>query len=350
MSLTQESETSALIPPRFQRNAAAFPPALRALLDAELTAGNTIAEAGQGFPTLLDAQLAASSLMDSGRASALPASAYFVMAGPVTTRAHESGGGVIFRDHGDCYYSGSFTDERGHFFILEPPAAPPGQIAAAAIQAPSPFRPPSSSTQPGPTQPGPTQPRPVQLRVGSVDSNAAGTDWNAASREAPRNGGSSTVIARAPAASPAGCFERSTLQCDPSNNLAGYDLNALAAAAPTERRAIEGVLVARGIRDSGDVEVLAALRTPRADQLLTDAIRHPDPEIRLAVMRCAWRLIPQKRRTASLVQALHTASPYGGLCEALDEAADFHPPEVIDALLDGYSIATGNPRFTSPRC
>jgi hypothetical protein len=36
-----------------------------------------------------------------------------------------------------------------------------------------------------------------------------------------------------------------------------------------------------------------------------------------------------------LVQALKSAEFFGGLSEAIDEAAEFHPPKVIDALLDG---------------
>jgi hypothetical protein len=33
-----------------------------------------------------------------------------------------------------------------------------------------------------------------------------------------------------------------------------------------------------------------------------------------------------------LAHAIETAVLYGGLSEALDEAASFHPPEVVDAL------------------
>jgi hypothetical protein len=42
----------------------------------------------------------------------------------VTTRARESGNVLKFRDFGYPNFSGSFTDERGFYFILEPPVPP----------------------------------------------------------------------------------------------------------------------------------------------------------------------------------------------------------------------------------
>lgn len=53
----------------------------------------------------------------------------------------------------------------------------------------------------------------------------------------------------------------------------------------------------------------------------------------------AWRsramppeMVPDEQRTASLVKALHTATVFGGLTPALDEAELYHPKEVMDAL------------------
>src|SRR5260370_40513151 len=76
------------IPPEFREDADAFPPALRSLLDAELAAGNTIAEVGHRFP-------------------APPAGAYVKMTREVTTRPHESGGGLTFRGCERSSYSGN---------------------------------------------------------------------------------------------------------------------------------------------------------------------------------------------------------------------------------------------------
>jgi len=372
MSLTRESATHVVIPPEFRSDADAFPPALRALLDDELAAGNTIAEASHGFPTLLDAGLAAGGpIAGAGRGSASPASAYFIMTGPVTTRLRESGGGLTFRDYGDCLHSGSFTDHRGHFFILEPPAASPDQTVMTAIQAPSPVRPPSVRIDSNAGHPDvnacdanardanardanacDANARDANARdasasnvnardVNACDANAR--DANARDANARNAGDRATMVPRVAEPHAAlGRFERSVaIDYEKPQDCPGYDLGALAAATPSERRAIEVILVERGIKHSRDVEALAALRMPLADAVLTAAIRHPDPEIRLAVMRYAWRLIPQTQRAASLVRTLKTASPYGGLCEALDEAADFHPKEVVEALFDGALYRDG---------
>ena len=66
-------------PAPFAKDIAALPPILRALLDAELAAGNTIVEVGHSFP-------------------APPVGAYFKLARPVTTRVRASGDGVDFYD------------------------------------------------------------------------------------------------------------------------------------------------------------------------------------------------------------------------------------------------------------
>jgi hypothetical protein len=258
-----------MIPPEFGKDADAFPPALRDLLDAELAAGNTIAKAGYTFP-------------------APPAGAYFIMAGPVTTHPRESGGGLKFRDFESSLYSGSFTDERGFYFILEPPLPPPPEPdmdAIRAAHAPKPYQPPPIRSDPN------------------------------------------TALGR---------FERSmVMDYEKWHDGIGYDLEALAAATPAERSAIEAILLHRGTNDWRDVEALAALDTPAANQALTAAIQHPDPQIRLAVVRHAPKLAPAKERAASLAKALETAPLDGGLSQALDEAAEFHPKEIVEVLLRG---------------
>jgi len=82
-----------------------LPAPLRALLDAELAAGNSIAEVGSRFP-------------------APPAGAYFKLTNPVTTRLRESSAGVTFRFINSLNCN-SFCDERQFYFILEPPLPPP---------------------------------------------------------------------------------------------------------------------------------------------------------------------------------------------------------------------------------
>jgi hypothetical protein len=115
----------------------------------------------------------------------------------------------------------------------------------------------------------------------------------------------------------------------------GYDLAALRAAAPDERAAIERMLLDHAPRGWRDVEALAALATPRARAALRAWMSDGSTEVRLAIARHAPELVDERQRVASLVRALETAEFYGGLTQALDEAAGLHPPEVVAALLRG---------------
>lgn len=249
------------LPPPFREEAERLPPLLRALLEAELAAGNSIAEVGHSFP-------------------APPAGAYFKLSARVTSRPHESGGGLTFRAVNGSAYSGFFTDEGGFYFIVEPPL-PYSEVDESPRPAPPP------RVEPDPE----------------------------------------SALAR---------FERSmVIDYEKWHDGIGYDIGAIDAASPAERAAIEALLLRRGARDWRDVEALAALNTPRAGQELERASRHSDPDIRLAVVRYVPQLVPDSQRTASLIAALETAKFGGGLSQALDEAAEFHPPEVVRALLRG---------------
>ena len=121
----------------------------------------------------------------------------------------------------------------------------------------------------------------------------------------------------------------------------GYDLDAIAQATPDERAAIEKLLVPRATSDWRDVEALAALDTPGARKALEHALRSGSSEIRLAVSRHAPHLVPDAKRTASLVRALEGAELGGGLSQAIDEAAAYHPPKVVDALFRGALAREG---------
>ncbi len=270
------------VPKEFRQDFDAFPQVLRALLDAELAAGNEVAEFGHGFP-------------------APPVGAYIKLARPVTTRARESGDGLRFRDYNSSIYSGEFTDERGHFFILEPPA--------------------------------PEEPEPDMDAIRAAHSG--GSSWTAA-----RPAGPPAAIPERPLpAAPESAFQRflrsMVMDYDKWHDGEGYDLDALREATPNERVAIQTTLLARGVRDWRDVEALAALDTPGARQALQAAANHADPQIRLAVARHSEALVPGEKRVESLVKALQTAKFYGGLTQALDEVEDFHPPEVVEALFRG---------------
>lgn len=119
-----------------------FPPLLRALLDAELAAGNAIVEIGHAFPSP-------------------PVGAWVKLAKPVSTRPRRSGDGLSFYDRNGSSYSGEWTDAQRYFFLLEPPVPPPPQPSMDEIRraanAPGwtpPSPPPTASPEPdiGPGQ------------------------------------------------------------------------------------------------------------------------------------------------------------------------------------------------------
>ncbi|HEY1755142.1 MAG TPA: hypothetical protein VGG72_07070 [Bryobacteraceae bacterium] len=259
------------IPPEFLRDVEAFPPVLRALLDAELAVGNQIVRHARDIPTP-------------------PVGAFLQLALPVTTRPHASGDGLRFRDFSKFGFPGSFTDADGVFYLLEP-FAPELEVDMDAIR-----------------------------------------DAHSAQLFHPK-------IIRSDPDTPLGRLERSmAMNYEKWHDGVGYDIAALKEAAGEERGAIETLLLdqgAQGVKDWRDVEALAALGTPRANELLKTAVDNPDPEIRLAVARFAPHLVPDAKRIASLVRALETAVLFGGLGKALDEAAAIHPQPVVDALLRG---------------
>lgn len=121
----------------------------------------------------------------------------------------------------------------------------------------------------------------------------------------------------------------------------GYDLEALAAAGPDERRQIEERLLHEQPRTWETIEALAALDTPRARAAILAALDDPDARVRAAVTRFAGSLIPTEDLTASLVRGLETAEFHGGLTQVLDQVEAFHPPAVIDALLRGALAREG---------
>jgi len=256
------------IPPEFRPDADALPPILRALLDAELAAGNQIVRRDRSNPVP-------------------PVGAFLQLAQRVTTRPRASADGLTFQDFSKFGFPGSFTDQAGVFYLMEP--------FAPEIE---------------------------------VDMNAI--------REAQSANIFHPTIIRSDPNTAFGRFERSmVIDYEKWHDGEGYDIDALKAATPAERTAIETLLLNRGAQDWRDVEALAALGTPRANALVKSAVDSPDPEIRMAVVRHAPNLLSSTKRVTSLVRALETARLYGGLSQALDEAAELHPKEVVDALLRG---------------
>jgi hypothetical protein len=256
------------IPAEFLPDVDALPRGLRALLDAELDAGNQIVRHDRSIP-------------------APPVGAYLELARRVTTRARASGDGLSFRDFSKFGYPGSFTDDAGVFFLLEP-FAPELEVDMDAI------------------------------------------------RDAQNHPVYHPKIIRSDPNTPLGRFERSmVVDYEKWHDGVGYDMDALNASTGKERSEIEWMILDRGAKDWRDVEALAALGTPAAVQILKEAMRSADPEIRMAVTRYASRIVPDAARVRSLVRALQTATLYAGLSQALDEAEQFHPKEVVEELLRG---------------
>lgn len=275
-----------------EKEFARFPAVLRELVTAELAAGNEIAEFAHGFP-------------------AAPCGACIKLAHAVTSRPRVATPELDFYDRNGSGHSGEFTDAKRHFFVLEPPRPPelpPDMDAiraelnarhAAANRMPAT---PSASPEPG--------------------HQPAGTDQN------PKS-----ALAR---------FKASMeIDYEKWHDGIGYDLSLLREATPDELQAIEDILIQRRSSDWRDVEALAALNTKTAQEALKDAFIVGDTKVRMAVQSHAPELLTEQQRTDSLVRALQESETYGGLTQALLEVQDFHPTEVIRALLRGLMERDG---------
>ena len=98
-----------------QKELAQFPPVLKALIEAELAAGNSIVEIGSGHP-------------------APPVGACAKLANKVSTRPRDSSNGLDFYERNGSSHSGEFTDDKRFFFVLEPPNPPPPEPDMDAIR------------------------------------------------------------------------------------------------------------------------------------------------------------------------------------------------------------------------
>jgi len=117
----------------------------------------------------------------------------------------------------------------------------------------------------------------------------------------------------------------------------GYDLDALDEMTPAERREIEAMLIGKAEQDWRDFEALKHLDTPKAREAIRRGLDAADPETRAAAARHLDEDDPERGR--ALARALGEAAPFEGLSPLLDEAAEFHPPEVVDALLRGAATS-----------
>ncbi len=273
-----------------QREFLKFPETLRKLVYDELAAGNQVLEFGHSFP-------------------AAPCGAYIKLASPVSTRERVATEELDFYDRDSNSYSGEFTDSNRHFFVLEPPNPPKPAPDMDAIRA----------ALDAEHEIGNTLPLPIQNR----DESSRGFS-------SPASG---TLFGR---------FVKSMeMDYDKWREGEGYDLGLLAQASESDRADIERTLLQNAPFNWRDIEALAVLDSPKARAAIMNAFYHADTETRMSVHRYAPELISERLRIDSIVRALQESEIFYGLSQALDEIEEFHPPEVIQALLRGLMQRDG---------
>ncbi len=260
-----------LVPEPWRADADLLSPPLRALLEAELGAGNTIIDVGHSHP-------------------AAPVGVYFKLAGPVTTTTRERrrGDDLKFYERGSSLYNGEFTDAKGYCFILEAPLPPPPYPDMDAIR--------EAVNRPVPTAEHPTGDSPHDRVVRSMQidyekwHDGIGYDLDAVAEASVSERGAIEQLMRR------------------QDKLGWREVEVLVALdTPSAREFLRKAMCGMG----------------------TDA------ETRAAIMRMAPELVEPKTKVASIVDALDSAVIYGGLSQTLDLVERIHPPEVIEALLKG---------------
>ena len=297
------------------REIAAFPALLRELIEAELQAGNKIVEVSSTFP-------------------APPAGACVMLENPVSTRPRITADGVKFYERNSSSYSGEFTDDQRFYFVLEPPHPPPPEPDMNAIRAAMEAR----------------------QRAADADIYAADTARYEEQRTA-KQAKSKRAVEAVPAPMPPqparAAVPKATTAVDRFRESMtgtherwhdgiGYDVAIFKTATPEELVEIEDLLLSRSIDDWRDVAALAALDSPRARVALRKALQSSSHRVRIAVAQYAPGLLSGEERVAPLVQALEGFDTYGGLTQALLQVEDFHPPQIIDALLRGVLARSGD--------
>ena len=115
----------------------------------------------------------------------------------------------------------------------------------------------------------------------------------------------------------------------------GYDLEALDAVPESEKGMIEHVLLAHTPCDWRDIEALARLNTTAAIVAIEAALKSTDPKVRREAMKHSGEKSDPDDREKLLIKGLENDDLFGGLSDAIDEAEEFHPPAVVDALFRG---------------
>ncbi len=293
MSIPEEHE------PEFVK----FPAVLRELVLAELAAGNSIEELGHSFP-------------------AAPCGAYIKLAREVTTRPRVKTPELHFYDRDCSGYSGEYTDAQRHYFVLEPahPPKPPPDMDAIRAELEAKQRAADAA------------------RYAAQGSAPEGFDPE---RFTPAEGAVRKPSRDDPMSAVARFKASMEITHEKWHDGIGYDLSVLKEATPEELERIESLLMDRRLNDWRDIQALAALHSKRAQKALKEALALGDAKIRLAVCAHAPELVTERQRIDSLVHALEQSEMGTGLSEALDEVAEFHPPEIVQSLLRGLMARDG---------
>jgi hypothetical protein len=265
---------------RIAKHLPLLPAPLRALLDSELAAGSTInnVEIGRGE--------------HAGRIA-------FILEHPFRTPPAEAPSPVLYREQTDSdpMFFEFYLDSSAYSLVtgkFKPSQLPP------PIQGPLPPPP----RQPASPAPSPPPPDPI-----------------------PRRSPASDAARR--------FFDSMNLDYERWREGTSYDLAALADVTPDELARIQTRLINRDPLDWRDIEALAAIDTPEARAAVVAALKHPDIRIRREARKHATDDADDQDRARQLIATLQSADLFSGLSQAIDEAQDFHPPQVIRTLLDG---------------
>ncbi len=248
---------------------AAFPPGLRALVEAEVRAGNAVAEVGHGHP-------------------APPRGAFVRMALPLGTSVPDDLDG---RERSSSLWSTEVTDADRVHWVLGAPLPPPAEPDMAAIR--------EAVNRPT------GEPAAAAMLAGATSTSTA---WDRFRASIP-------------------------LDHERWHDGIGIDLDAIDALDPDERLRAETVLLAGAGLTWREIEALARLGTPGVEPALREVLRSGRLEDRLAVVDHAPELLGPGELDALLVEGLATATALDGRSRLLRRVEQHHPPVVLDALL-----------------
>lgn len=157
-----------------------------------------------------------------------------------------------------------------------------------------------------------------------------------------KNLNQTTNPVKSDAVSPLRRFEKSMeINYEKWHDGAGYDIDAIELASPEERKAIQQMLIHHSPRDWRDIEALVQFDTKSAREAIKDAMKDPNPDVRIAVTRFASNLVTNDERSKSLIKALQSAEIFSGLSQTLDDIEDYHPTEVKEELIRGLLSRKG---------